>query len=362
MISISKSKFTVSLLLVIACFSDIFYVAGLSNFTSILTLLLIFLLLTYYTLTEVVLVCFVFLIMYTMFYVGVLKNSHDITYFILPLLVFIGISLNKLEINWENYRSFIIAFLLCNLIALVIEKYTGRYLLDFDHPFYLFQGQGLFGWSKVQGEFLIAISLFFRRDRMVTLILLCSALLSGVRAAILLIGLISFIQLLNIKITLSYLRRWYSILSLVIIGYFFIPVLVKTFDDYNIERFTTMLNFGSSTYSIRAMVHNWHLDCISDYGFLYFMIGKGSYCTKLFEWGAESTIIHVIEYYGFIVFSFLVFLISYWLWVQRKFIDYSWLVLIIVICIYMWNWRFGFTFQGILVWHFIFLNRKNYND
>ena len=90
---------------------------------------------------------------------------------------------------------------------MIQEKFTGKYLLDFGHAFALFQGQGLFGWSKVQGEFLIAISLLFRNDRLVILVLLFSALLAGVRAAALIIMLIFIMQNLNLRCYLAIFKN-----------------------------------------------------------------------------------------------------------------------------------------------------------
>ena len=131
-----------------------------------------------------------------------------------------------------------------------------------------------------------------------------------------------------------------------------------TFDTYNIERFTSMLDLSSSTYSVRSMVHDWHLKCISEYEIHHLIIGRGDFCTKLYAWGAESTIIHIVEYYGLIIFGVFLFAIFYHLWSQRDIIDLSSFVLLLVLGIYMWNWRLGFTFQGVLIWYFIFMNRK----
>ena len=105
-----------------------------------------------------------------------------------------------------------------NLITLIQEKFTGKYLLDFGHAFALFQGQGLFGWSKVQGNSNCNKSLF-RNDRLVILVLLFSTTL-GVRATALIIMLIFIMQNLNLRVLFSHLQKWHVLLGLILISYF----------------------------------------------------------------------------------------------------------------------------------------------
>ena len=165
-------------------------------------------------------------------------------------------------------------------------------------------------------------------------------------------------QNLNLRVLFSHLQKWHVLLGLILISYFVFPIIIMTFDTYNIERFTSMLDLSSSTYSVRSMVHDWHLKCISEYVNSSLNNRQRRFLHKLYAWGAESTIIHIVEYYGLIIFGVFLFAIFYHLWSQRDIIDLSSFVLLLVLGIYMWNWRLGFTFQGVLIWYFLFMNRK----
>ncbi len=360
---VERINVTFLILLTIVFFSDIFYYLGLSDLTALLSLILIFILVLHLKRSELLVLMTVFLFLFVSLHIGSLDNSHSLSYVILPLLILIGLLTTKLNIDLDKFRVFVLLFIILNLFTLSYEKISLRYLLDFGHPFALFQGQGLFGWSKVQGEFLISMSLLYRRDKLIILILLLSSLLAGVRAATLLCSLIFILQYTNITFAEIFknLKKWYVLLGLAVSLYFIIPLLIKTFDDYNIERFTAILDLSSSTYSVRSMVHDWHLGCISDYNLLHLLVGRGEFCTKLFAWGAESTVIHIIEYYGLLVSALFGFILLYSLLVNASLLTWKRIVLLCVIAIYMWNWRMGFTFQGIFIWYYIFMNKKTNN-
>lgn len=357
---VEKLSVTFFILLTIVFFSDIFYYLGLSDLTALLSFILICILVLQLKHNEFLVLMTVFLFLFVSMYIGILDNSHNLSYIILPLLILIGMLMSQLNIDLDKFRIFVLPFLILNLFALSYEKFSLRYLLDFGHDFAYFQGQGLFGWSKIQGEFLVSISLLYRRDRLVVLILLFSSLLAGVRAAALLCILMFILQNKNITFIEIFknLKKWYILLGLAASLYFIIPLIIKTFDNYNIERFTSMLDLNSSTYSVRSMVHDWHLGCISDYNLAHLLVGKGEFCTKLFNWGAESTVIHIIEYYGLLVSALFGFILLYSLYINASLLTWDRIILLCVVAIYMWNWRFGFTFQGIFVWYYIFMNKK----
>ncbi|MDC0162356.1 hypothetical protein OAI87_02005 [Paracoccaceae bacterium] len=357
---VKKSSIAFFILLSITFFSDLLYYLGLSDLTAFLSIILICILLLHLKINEFLVFMTIFLFLFVSLYVGILNSTQNLSYMILPLLILIGVITNKLDIDLKKFRLFVLIFLISNLFALGYEKISFRYLLDFGHPFALFQGQGLFGWSKIQGEFLISLSLLYRRDKLIILILLFSSLLAGVRAATLLCIIIFILQNKNISFIEIFqsLKKWYILLGLTIALYFIIPLIIKTFDTYNIERFTSLLDLNSSTYSVRSMVHGWHLSCISDFNLIHLLAGRGDFCTKLLAWGAESTIIHIIEYYGLLVSALFGFLLFYNLYNNSSLLTWDRIILLCVLAIYMWYWRFGFTFQGIFVWYFIFMDRK----
>ena len=151
-----------------------------------------------------------------------------------------------------------------------------------------------------------------------------------------------------------YLSNKYAVSLIFVATFFLVPVFQIVFNDYNIERYVSMLDPGSSTYSVRGYVHDLHYGCIRAYSPDQLVFGKGEYCAKLFNWGAESTFIHVIEYYGLIL-SFGLFSIFAYVWVKNLlWLNYERLAILLVLIIYMWNWRFGFTYMGIFIWWYIF--------
>lgn len=341
-------------------FSDILHYIGLSLVTKLLFLVSFIFIILSSKKNDFYISFFVISFLYIFFYFGYLQGTQTFSYFIFPLLIIAGFLLANSDFNPEKYRKLILFFLILNAFALIYEKFSGAYLFDYGHPYSLIQGQGLFAWTKVQGEFLIGIGLLFVKDRQMLLILLVSSLLSGVRAAslfiVFLFGL-SYVSSFKIKYKLN---NKYLIPLILASIYFLAPVFIKTFDSYNIERYTSMLNLNSSTYSVRDYVHNIHLDCISKYTPEQFIFGQGEYCTKLYNWGAESTIIHSIEYYG-VIFSLVLFCSVLLIYFKNlHWLNYQNLLILSVLIIYFWNWRFGFTYMGIFLWWYIFkLSNKN---
>ncbi len=335
-------------------FSDILHYIGLSIVTKFLFLVSFILIILSSKKRNFYIIFFSISFLYIFFYFGFLQGTQTFSYFIFPLLIIAGFLLANSDFNPEDFRKLILFFLIANAFVLIYEKFSGGYLFDYGHPYSLIQGQGLFAWTKVQGEFLIGIGLLFIRDRQMLFILLISSLLSGVRAASLLIVFLfglSYLSSFKIKYKLN--NKYLLPLILVSI-YFLVPVFIKTFDSYNIGRYTSMLNLNSSTYSVRDYVHNMHLDCISKYTLEQFIFGKGEYCTKLYNWGAESTIIHSIEYYG-IIFSLILFSSVILIYLKNlRWLNFQNLLILTVLIIYFWNWRFGFTYMGIFLWWYIY--------
>ena len=113
-----------------------------------------------------------------------------------------------------------------------------------------------------------------------------------------------------------------------------------------------------STYSVRGYVHDLHYGCIGGYSLDQLIFGRGEYCAKLFNWGAESTFIHAAEYYGFVL-SFLLFAVLTYIFVKNLcWFNFERVAILLVLILYMWNWRFGFTYMGIFIWWYIFRSAK----
>lgn len=348
------SNFKYHPLIIGILFSDIFHYVGLSILTKFMFLISFLLILKNTKKTDFYLMLILSGFLYTFFYIGYINGNQSFSYFIFPLLIICGFLLARTDFNPQEFRRLIIYFLLINAATLIYEKFSGRYLFDYGHPFSLIQGQGLFTWTKVQGEFLIGIALLFVRDRQILLLLLVSALLSGVRASSLIIFAILIITYMSSYDIKYKLNNKYLAPLIIAALYFLAPVFIKTFDNYNIERYTSMLNLSSSTYSVRGYVHDLHYDCISKYTTEQFLFGKGEYCTKLYNWGAESTIIHSIEYYG-VLLSAILFLSILFIYLRSLyFLKYTDFLILSVIIIYFWNWRFGFTYMGIFLWWYIY--------
>ena len=358
----SRNNFKYAILVIAILFSDALNYFGLSVVTKVLF---------FYTFVaigftskkiDVYIVIGCLCTLYLFFFVGFIFDQQNLTYFIFPLLIAMGFLLAQTTFNPYDFRALVIYFLLVNGIVLVFEKLSGSYFFESGHPYSLIQGQGLFTWTKVQGEFLIAMSLLFIKDRPVLFIILLSALLSGVRAAVLLPGFLLFLTLFN-SYDLKYKLSYKFVIPLIFVSTFFLaPVFLNVFDDYNIERYTSMLDLNSSTYSVRGYVHDLHYGCISEYSMSQLLFGRGEYCAKLFDWGAESTIIHSIEYYGLIVSLCLVSILMFALIRNIQWLNYQTVAILLVLLIYFWNWRFGFTYMGILIWWYIFqLAKKRVN-
>jgi hypothetical protein len=346
-------------LLIVFLFSDILHYVGLSLFTKALFMLAFFSMLKSSREKDFYAVIGLGIALCISFLVGFILDQQNLSYFILPMLIISGYLLAQSDFNPYDYRTFIVYFLLINLITLVAEKFNSSYLLDYGHSFYMYQGQGLFAWSKVQGEFLIAISLIFSKDRPVLLVLLLSALLSGVRASGLLIGflfVLTYFSSYDIRYKLNYK---YIVPFIFIAIYFIAPVFYQILNDYNIERFVSLLDLDSSNYSVREYVHDLHYGCIAEYSIDQLFFGKGEYCAKLFNWGAESTILHIIEYYGLILSSILFSIMLYILVKNIHWLNYQKIAVFIALIVYMMNWRFGFTYAGILIWWYIFSALNN---
>ena len=96
--------------MIIIFFSDIFYYFGLSNVTAILIVLLIFLLVNLFKVHEFLIIITLFLVMAVMLYAGTLLEIHEPSYFILPILIMMGISLTKLRVEISDFRSIILFF------------------------------------------------------------------------------------------------------------------------------------------------------------------------------------------------------------------------------------------------------------
>ena len=346
------------ILVLLILFSDILHYNNLSYITKILFTGAFIYLVFKINKSELLKLTVVFIIIYFSFLVGYLYGSYELSYFIFPVLIATGYILAQSYFNPQKFRLLFIVFLLLNAFALVYEKLTGSYIMDVGHPYSIIQGQGLFTWTKVQGEFLISLSLLFRKDRQLLYILLVSALLSGVRASVLLVGLLLALTYINSKNIRYTFTHKYAFIAIVASLYFILPVLQQTLTDYNIDRYTSMLDLESSTYSVREYVHDLHYGCIGEYNTIELLFGKGSYCSDLFKWGAESTFIHTFEYYGLIPTMFLTSLLGYVCIKSFRFKNYQDLLTLTVLLIFMWNWRFGFTYGGIFMWWYIFKTTK----
>jgi len=344
----------ISALLIAAFFSDIFFYLGLSVLTKLLFLFCFAILLISSKAKDFFLVIIFLMLLCIFFFVGFLLEYQSLDYFVFPLLIVMGFLLSKGGFEPDRYRTFFTSFLLINGLALVYEKLNGSYLMDAGHPYSIVQGQGLFTWTKVQGEFLIATALLASKDRFVLLIIFFSALLSGVRAAGLLTGFLLMLTFFNFHKDKYKLINIYSVSFFITLTFLLVPVFQKTFSDFNIQRYTSMLDLSSSTYSVRAYVHDLHYGCIGDYSLSQLLFGRGRYCADLFSWGAESTIIHSVEYYGLILSFFLVSILAYVLIKNIQWLNYQRIGILLVLMIFFWNWRFGFTFMGIFVWQYIF--------
>lgn len=351
----------ISALVIAAFFSDIFFYFGLSALTKVLFLFSFAILLISSKAIDFYPVIVFLTLLFLSFFVGFLLGYQSLDYFVFPLLIVMGFLLSKGNFEPDRYRTFFIFFLLINGLALVYEKLNGSYLMDAGHPYSIIQGQGLFTWTKVQGEFLIGVALLASKDRFVLLIIFFSALLSGVRAAGLLTGFLLMLTVFNSHKDKYKLTNPYSVLFLVTSTFFMIPVFQKTFNDFNIQRYTSMLDFNSSTYSVRAYVHDLHYECIGEYSLSQLLFGRGRYCADLFSWGAESTFIHSVEYYGLILSSCLVSLFAYVIIKNIQWLNFQRVAILFILITFFWNWRFGFTFMGIFVWQYIFRAAKRAN-
>lgn len=350
----NSKELTFSIFVFAILCSDVLFYLGLSVLTKALFLISFLVLLKKSKAKDVYTVVLFLSLLYMTFFVGFILGHQKLDYFIFPLLIVMGFLISQGNFEPNRYRMFFMCFLLINGFALVYEKLNGSYLMDTGHPYSIIQGQGLFTWTKVQGEFLIAMSLLVSKDRFVLLIIFFSALLSGVRAAALLSGFLLMLTVFNIHKDKYKLINKYSVLFFVTSMFLLIPVFQQTFDDYSIERYTSMLDLNSSTYSVRGYVHDLHYGCIGEYSVSQLLFGRGEYCAKLFDWGAESTIIHSIEYYGLIVSLCLVSILMYALIKNIQWLNYQTVAILLVLMTYFWNWRFGFTYTGIFLWWYIF--------
>jgi len=348
----------ISALVIAAFFSDIFFYFGLSVLTKVLFLFCFAILLISSKARDFYLVIAFLILLCICFFIGFLLEHQSLDYFVFPLLIVMGFLLSKGGFEPNRYKTFFIFFLLINGLALVYEKLNGSYLMDAGHPYSIIQGQGLFTWTKVQGEFLIGVALLASKDRFVLLVIFFSALLAGVRAATLMTVLLLILTLFNPDTKTYRLFNRYSLVFFVVSTIFLIPVFQQTLTDFNIQRYTGMLNFNSSTYSVRSYVHDLHYGCIGDYSFSQALFGRGRYCADLFSWGAESTIIHSVEYYGLILSFFLVTSLIYVVMKNIHWLKSQKVVILLMLLVYLWNWRFGFTYMGIFLWWFIFRAAK----
>ncbi len=343
-----------AVLIVVILFSDVLQYVGLSAITKALYLYTFLAIALTSKEIDILMVFAALCFLSLFFFVGFIFEYQTTQYFIFPLLIISGFLLSQSSFNPPDFRVFFIFFLVLNGAVLVFEKLNGSYFLDAGHPYSLIQGQGMYSWTKVQGEFLIAMSLLFIKDRPVLLIVLLSALLSGVRAAVLLSGFLLLLTLFNSYDLKHKLGYKFFIPFIFVSGFFLAPVFLNVFDDYNIERYTSMLDFSSSTYSVRGYVHDLHYGCIGEYSLSQLLFGRGEYCAKLFDWGAESTIIHSIEYYGLIVSLCLISILMFALISNIQSLNYQGVAILLVLLAYFWNWRFGFTYMGIFIWWYIF--------
>jgi hypothetical protein len=350
----SRNNFKYAILVIAILFSDALNYFGLSVVTKVLFCYTFVAIGFTSKKIDVYIVIGCLCTLYLFFFVGFIFDQQNLTYFIFPLLIAMGFLLAQTTFNPYDFRALVIYFLLVNGIVLVFEKLSGSYVLDSGHQYSLIQGQGMFTWTKVQGEFLIAMSLLFIKDRPVLLIILLSALLSGVRAAVLLPGFLLLLTLFNSYHVKYKLSNKYSFSLIFVATLLLVPVFQNVFNDYNIERYTSMLDLDSSTYSVRGYVHDIHYGCIAGYSPSQLLFGKGEYCAKLFNWGAESTFIHVIEYYGLILSFGLFSIFIYVLLKNLLWSNYERIAVLVVLMLYMWNWRFGFTYMGIFIWWYIF--------
>ncbi len=351
---INLKELTFSILVLAILCSDVLFYLGLSVLTKALFLISFLLLLKNSKAQDVYIVVFFVSLLYITFFIGYLLGHQELDYFIFPLLIVMGFLISQGNFEPDRYRMFFICFLLINGLVLVYEKLSGSYLMDTGHPYSIIQGQGLFTWTKVQGEFLIAMSLLVSKDRFVLLIIFFSALLSGVRAAALLSGFLLMLTVFNFYKDKYKLINKYSVLFFVTSVFFLIPVFQQAFASYGIERYTSMLDLSSSTYTVRGYVHDLHYGCISEYSLSQLLFGRGEYCAKLFAWGAESTFIHSIEYYGLILSLCLISILIYALIKNILWLNYQRLAVLLVLMIYFYNWRFGFTYMSIFLWWYIF--------
>lgn len=338
--------------------SDILFYLGLSFVTKVLFLFAFTVLLISLKARDFYLVIVFLSLLYLSFFVGFLLGHQSLEYFVFPLLIVMGFLLYRGKFDPNRYRNFFILFLLLNGLALVYEKFNGAYLMDGGHPYTIIQGQGLFTWTKVQGEFLIAAALLASKDRFILLIIFFSALLSGVRAASLLAAFLLMLTVFTSDTKTYRLFNKYSVVFFVVSTILLIPVFQQTLTDFNIQRYTGILNLNSSTYSVRSYVHDLHYGCIGEYTISQLLFGRGRYCADLFSWGAESTIIHSVEYYGVILSFFLVSSLMYVVIKNIQWLKFEKIAILLVLLVYLWNWRFGFTYMGVFVWWFIFRAAK----
>jgi len=282
-----------------------------------------------------------------------ITENINVEYFTFLALIFIGFLLNYSKFNPNNYINLFYFILLINLFALLQEKFTGKYLLDYGNQFTLRQGQGIFGWTKIQGEFLIAVSCLFPKSRTFLFIALFSAVLSGVRASVLLITILILMNFYSFRLRLFF-GFFVGIFGIYWLDQFFEVSFLRGIDQFAINRFLSLFDVTSSTYSVREQVHAWHLGCIADYSVLELIAGKGSFCERKFNWGAESTFLHVLEYYGILMLIVLSGLMVSFLLQNLKQLNLFKVAIMCILIIYMWNWRMGFTFSGIFIWWYIF--------
>lgn len=347
-------------MIVIICFSDIISTMGLNIIIPAFLSAIFFIILKNKNPDHLFVMIFFGVLFLIMYYLNVLfLNNYSSDFFIFPFIILGGYILSISTFDPNEHKNAVILILLLNFFTLILEKLNGYYLLDAGHQFHLRQGQGIFTWTKIQGEFLIAIACLFPKSRIILFILLLSSLFSGVRASqlfILVLALLAFSRNISLK-TIIFLIC--SLFFLYCLNRVFDYQVFRAFDSFTITRILYLLDSSSSIYSVRTQVHSWHLDCISNYSLAELFLGNGRYCEDLYNWGAESTVLHLIEHYGLVVSLFLLstYIILFGKTLKKK--NYQTCLILTIFAAYFWNWRFGLGFLGIFIWWYIFSSWKD---
>ena len=133
-----------------------------------------------------------------------------------------------------------------------------------------------------------------------------------------------------------------------LISYFVFPIIIMTFDTYNIEIYFDV-GFELKHILGKVMVHDWHLKCISEYEIHHLIMAEEIFAQNYMGCRVQS---YTVEYYGLIIFGvfYLRFLSSL---VTEGYYRFEFLCSSISAGNLHVELAPGFYISGVLIWYFI---------